>query len=288
MKVYISNYLSQSISILGYPNFELERNINLGEDIYPHNFCIDKIRNLAYIPSSLSGEVYVLNLSTGKIVDDISIGGNLTNIALWNDEIFIANQDSNSIYVLDASTLNPVGVIGIDNMPHGFDIDTKNNRLYVACVNSIICIDIVNKCICNKIDTDFKAWHIKLDKERGEIYTSTLDGKVVVLKDETLEVIKIIDGFLIPIQICFNYEDKKIYVADMGHKAVIVLDYVTYEVLDFIDIDGDPQGLQLTKNYKSLFVSDTKNNLIKIYNTLDNSLIKNINVGKEPTTILCV
>lgn len=288
MKVYISNYLSQSISILGYPNFELERNINLGEDIYPHNFCIDKIRNLAYIPSSLSGEVYVLNLSTGKIVDDISIGGNLTNIALWNDEIFIANQDSNSIYVLDASTLNPVGVIGIDNMPHGFDIDTKNNRLYVACVNSIICIDIVNKCICNKIDTDFKAWHIKLDKERGEIYTSTLDGKVVVLKDETLEVIKIIDGFLIPIQICFNYEDKKIYLADMGHKAVIVLDYVTYEVLDFIDIDGDPQGLQLTKNYKSLFVSDTKNNLIKIYNTLDNSLIKNINVGKEPTTILCV
>ena len=288
MKVYISNYLSQSISILGYPNFELERNINLGEDIYPHNFCIDKIRNLAYIPSSLSGEVYVLNLSTGKIVDDISIGGNLTNIALWNDEIFIANQDSNSIYVLDASTLNPVGVIGIDNMPHGFDIDTKNNRLYVACVNSIICIDIVNKCMCNKIDTDFKAWHIKLDKERGEIYTSTLDGKVVVLKDETLEVIKIIDGFLIPIQICFNYEDKKIYLADMGHKAVIVLDYVTYEVLDFIDIDGDPQGLQLTKNYKSLFVSDTKNNLIKIYNTLDNSLIKNINVGKEPTTILCV
>ena len=288
MKVYISNYLSQSISILGYPNFELERNINLGEDIYPHNFCIDKIRNLAYIPSSLGGEVYVLNLSTGKIVDDISIGGNLTNIALWNDEIFIANQDSNSIYVLDASTLNPVGVIGIDNMPHGFDIDTKNNRLYVACVKSIICIDIVNKCICNKIDTDFKAWHIKLDKERGEIYTSTLDGKVVVLKDETLEVIKIIDGFLIPIQICFNYEDKKIYLADMGHKAVIVLDYVTYEVLDFIDIDGDPQGLQLTKNYKSLFVSDTKNNLIKIYNTLDNSLIKNINVGKEPTTILCV
>ena len=30
------------------------------------------------------------------------------------------------------------------------------------------------------------------------------------------------------------------------------------------------------------------NNLIKIYNTLDNNLIKNIHVGKEPTTILCV
>lgn len=288
MKIYISNYLSQSISILNYSNFELERDINLGEDIYPHNFCIDKIRNVAYIPSSLGGELYVLNLITGKVVDDISIGGNLTNIVLYNDEIFIANQDSNSVYVLDANTLNPIVVIGIDNMPHGFDIDTKNNRLYVACVNSIICIDIINKCICNKIDTDFKAWHIKVDKEKGEIYTSTLDGKVLVLKHDTLEIIKVIDEFLIPIQICFNYEDKKIYVADMGHKSVVVLDYVTGKVLDFIDIDGDPQGLQIAKDYKLLFVSDTKNNLIKIYNTVDNSLIKNISVGKEPTTILCV
>ncbi len=74
----------------------------------------------------------------------------------------------------------------------------------------------------------------------------------------------------------------------MGHKAVIVLDYVTGNILDFIKIDGDPQGLQISNDYKLLFVSDTKNNLTKIYNTLDNSLIKNINVGKEPTTILCV
>ena len=31
-----------------------------------------------------------------------------------------------------------------------------------------------------------------------------------------------------------------------------------------------------------------KNNLIKVYNTSDNTLIKNIEVGKEPTTILCM
>ena len=52
LKVYISNYLSRSISILDYSNFELEREIKLDENIYPHNFCIDKKNNLAYIPSS--------------------------------------------------------------------------------------------------------------------------------------------------------------------------------------------------------------------------------------------
>lgn len=288
MKVYISNYLSRSISILDYQSFELEREIKLDEDIYPHNFCIDKTKNLAYIPSSHGGEVYVLDLDTGKIIDDISIGGKLTNIALYNDELFITNEDSNSIYVLDANTLNPVAVIGTENMPHGFDIDPINNRLYVACVNSIVCIDIINKCIYKQVNTSFKPWHIKIDKAKREIYISTLDGKVVVVNEETLEIIKSIDEFLVPIQICFNYENKKIYVADMVYKEVIILDYETSEVLDYINIDGIPQGLQISKDYKLLFVSDTKTNSVKIYNTLDNSLIKNIHVGKEPTTILCV
>jgi len=288
LKVYISNYLSRSISIIDYSTLELEMNVQLDENIYPHNFCIDKIQQLAYIPSSLDGELYVLDLSTGKIIDDISIGGKLSNIALCNEELFISNEDSNSIYVLDLKTLNPIGIIGVDNMPHGFDIDYINNKLYVACIDSIICIDTISKMICKKIDIDFKAMHVKLDRNKNEIYTSTLDGKVLIIDEENLKIKKIIDKFLVPVEICFNYKSKQIYVADMGHKKVIVLDYDTGEILDYINIDGNPQGLQISNDYKLLFISDTKNNLIKIYNTLDNILLKDIKVGKEPTTIICM
>ena len=288
MKVYISNYLSRSISIIDYSTLELEMNVQLDENIYPHNFCIDKIQQLAYIPSSLDGELYVLDLSTGKIIDDISIGGKLSNIALCNEELFISNEDSNSIYVLDLKTLNPIGIIGVDNMPHGFDIDYINNKLYVACIDSIICIDTISKMICKKIDIDFKAMHVKLDRNKNEIYTSTLDGKVLIIDEENLKNKKIIDKFLVPVEICFNYKSKQIYVADMGHKKVIVLDYDTGEILDYINIDGNPQGLQISNDYKLLFISDTKNNLIKIYNTLDNILLKDIKVGNEPTTIICM
>ena len=288
MKVYISNYLSRSISIIDYSTLELEMNVQLDENIYPHNFCIDKIQQLAYIPSSLDGELYVLDLSTGKIIDDISIGGKLSNIALCNEELFISNEDSNSIYVLDLKTLNPIGIIGVDNMPHGFDIDYINNKLYVACIDSIICIDTISKMICKKIEIDFKAMHVKLDRNKNEIYTSTLDGKVLIIDEENLKIKKIIDKFLVPVEICFNYKSKQIYVADMGHKKVIVLDYDTGEILDYINIDGNPQGLQISNDYKLLFISDTKNNLIKIYNTLDNILLKDIKVGKEPTTIICM
>ncbi|MFR3071682.1 MAG: hypothetical protein ACLTK8_02320 [Paeniclostridium sp.] len=47
-------------------------------------------------------------------------------------------------------------MISVDDMPHGFGYYKKNKRLYVPCINSIVCIDIENKSIY-KIDTDFKA-----------------------------------------------------------------------------------------------------------------------------------
>ena len=87
MKVYISNYLSRSISILDYSTLEFEREIELDENIYPHNFCIDKKEQLAYIPSSLDGQLYIIDLCTGDVIDYISIGGNLTNIILLDNRI---------------------------------------------------------------------------------------------------------------------------------------------------------------------------------------------------------
>lgn len=288
MKVYISNYLSKSISILSYPKFEVEKEIYLEEDIYPHHICVDEAKKLMYIPSSSNGILYILDLISNEIVESISIGGNLSQISLCNGELFISNEDSNSIYILDQKTLNPVGIIGVDEMPHGFDFNNIENKLYVPCVNSIICIDTLSKCIDRKKEIDFKAWHIKIDCKKSEIYTSTLDGKIVILDESKMKIIKVLEGFLLPVQVCFSYKDNKVYVADLGYKNISILDYDTGELLGCINIDGNPQGLEITKDEKLLIVSDTQKNAIKIYDTSNDELVKEIKVGKEPTTILCV
>ena len=49
MKLYTSNYLSQSISVIDYKTLSLEKEINLGPDIYPHHFCIDREKDIIYI-----------------------------------------------------------------------------------------------------------------------------------------------------------------------------------------------------------------------------------------------
>ena len=290
MKIYVSNYLSKSISVLNYDSLKLEREIILDEGIYPHNFCINTDKNIMYIPSSNDGNLYLLDLlkNINKINDNISIGGSLNQIALCNGELFISNEDSNSIYIINENSLNPVGIITVDEMPHGFDFNKYNNKLYVSCINSIFCIDTTSKNIVKKVDTDFKSWHIKLDKKRSEIYTSTLDGKVVILDEKTMNIKNIFNNFLLPVQISFSYKYKKIYIADLGDNSIKILDYCTGEYIKRIKVNGIPQGLEISKDEERIFVSDTQNNSVKVYNVNDDFLIKEVQVGKEPTTILCV
>jgi DNA-binding beta-propeller fold protein YncE len=115
-----------------------------------------------------------------------------------------------------------------------------------------------------------------------------LDGKLVVLDEMKMKVISIIEDFLLPVEVCFNYSAKKIYVADLGYKHIKILDYDTGNYLGCINVEGNPQGLAISKDEKLLLVSDTQKNSIKIYNTNNNQLIKEVKTGKEPTTILCM
>ncbi len=286
MKLYTSNYLSQSISVIDHEALSLEKEIKLGADIYPHHFYIEKEKDIMYIPSSFDGILYVLDMKSEKIIDSVSIGGNLSQVMLCRNELFISNEDSNSIYVVNKNTLEPIGVISVDNMPHGFSLDEKTDRLYVPCIDSLICINTFNKQIEQKIQMDFKAWHVKVDNYKGLIYTSTLDGKMVVLDKYNLKIVKIIENLLIPIEICIDSKNEKIYIADLGYKDIKILDYNNYRNIGCIKINGNPQGLALSEDGRYLFVTDTFNNSVKVYETGANKYINEIKVGKEPTTIV--
>ena len=288
MKVYISNYLSHSISIIDYETLEMEREIVLDNNIYPHHFCVDEDEGKIYIPSLVNGTLYEVDIISGKILNSISVGGSLSQIFMHGDELFVSNEDTNSIYIINKYTLEAISMISVDDMPHGLGDDQKNNKLYVPCINSIICIDIENKIIYKKIDTDFKAWHLEVDEKKKEIYVSTLDGKLVILKEDDLEIINTFYELLLPVQIRFNYIDERVYISDLGYNQIKILDYRLGKYIGKINVNGIPQGLEISKDYSRLFVSDTENDEIKVYDTKTNQLIKAIHVGKEPTTIVCL
>ncbi len=241
-----------------------------------------------YIPSSTTGDLYLLDLNDFKIKDSVSIGGNIKNILVDGDELYLVNEDSNSVYVVDKRTLLPDGVLGVDDMPHGLDVDKLDEKLYIPCSKTILRVDMKSKQIDAKIETNLKSWHLKLNKKRREIYVTTIEGKVLILDEETFKVKNIIEDYILPIDIVVDDVHNRTYVSDMGYKAILVLDNDTNTVVNRIEIDGYPQGLCLIENNSKLLVSDTKRSIVLEYDALSLEYIKSIQVGKEPTTIVCL
>ena len=63
-------------------------------------------------------------MESEKIIDTSSIGGSLTQIGIYEDEIFVANEDSNSIYFMDKNSENAVSVLySLDE----FELSKKEN-----------------------------------------------------------------------------------------------------------------------------------------------------------------
>ncbi|MEJ8554749.1 YncE family protein [Tepidibacter sp. Z1-5] len=287
MKIYVSNFGSNNISVIN-EKLEVEDKICLDENMYVHHFCIDEKDEKIYIPSGLNGILYVIRIKDQSIIDSISIGGNLSQIVMnSNEELYIANEDSNSIYIVDVKNNEPVGLICVDSMPHGIIIDEEQKKLYVPCLDSLVVIDIISKSIVKNIKLNMAPWHLNINKEENIIYIVTKNGSIILVDRFTFEILNILRGFKFPVEISLNYLKKEMYVTDFCNKSIDVLNYKTNERIKNIGIEGRPLGMDISNDGSKLFVSDVKNNLISVFDTSSLEIIKNIDVDKEPTTVIC-
>jgi len=287
LKIYVSNFGSNNISVIN-GNLEVEDKICLDDNMYVHHFCIDEKDERIYIPSGINGILYVVRINNKSIIDSISIGGNLSQVVMnGNEELYIANEDSNSIYIVDVKNNYPMGLICVDSMPHGIIIDEEQKKLYVPCLDSLVVIDIITKRIEKNIKLNMAPWHLNINKEENIIYIVAKNGSIILVDRFTFEILNVLSGFKFPVEISINYLKKEMYVTDFCNKSIEVLNYKINEHIKSIDIEGRPLGMDISKDQSKLFVSDVKNDRIMVFETSSLELIKNIDVDKEPTTIIC-
>ncbi|MDR0880324.1 MAG: YncE family protein [Clostridioides sp.] len=286
MNLYVSNYLSKSIGVINLESLKLEEIIQIGENIYPHHFFVDIGESRAYIPNSIDGMLFVIDIRSKKIIESTSVGGSPTRIILNDEDIYLANQDTDSINIFNRRDLSPVALIKVGSMPHGFDISEEKKKLYVPCRDMLVCIDIEKKAIDSIRKLDYRLWHLKIDPKKSELYATTIDGKLIVFDQDTFEIKAVLDGMVLPVEIGIDYVNKRVYVTDLGYGGVWVIDYDTKKIVDCIKICGTAQGLLVLDEIGLMFVTDTENNCVNVYGTGDLRLKKKIDVGKEPTSII--
>ncbi|MCA9471567.1 MAG: hypothetical protein MRJ96_08270 [Nitrospirales bacterium] len=158
-------------------------------------------------------------------------------------KVYVANESSNSVSVVDGTTFKPLG-----------EIDTLNHATH----------------------------DLSLTRDGKQLWATNLaSGRVSVIDTEKMETIaSIFTGDRAHVVTLTN-NNKQAWVANIADNTISIIDTGIFRILGTIPIPGGPMGITFSRNGKLAYVS-TQDKHVNVIDTMAHQIIKRIPVGPNP------
>ena len=223
------------------------------------------------------------SLRSGIGVDTYPIG---ISVNPSTKKIYVANEFSNTVSVVDIPTLKAEKTINVENFPYAIDSNILNNRVYVTNrgSNTVSVIDGSTNSILYNISVEKSPVGIAINPSASWIYVTNLDSRSISVidgitntVDETIRLGR--EG--IPYGIAVNPITNMIYVTDIGSNSVHVINGFTNDIISNVSVGKKPVSIALNVLNNTLYVSNHDSNDISIIDGSTNRLVKNIPAGGD-------
>jgi YVTN family beta-propeller protein len=204
------------------------------------------------------------------------------------DRIYVANEYSNTISVIDGSTDLVESTIKVENFPYDVDINPFNNRIYVTNrgSDSVSVIDGSTNTKLTNITVGSSPVGVVINPSANWIYVTNINSKSVsVIDGISNTVVETIPISGIPYAIDLNPLTNRIYVSDIGNNVIVVIDGSTNKIIASVPVGDRPSGISVNIPQNLVYVANYLSNSISIVNGTNYQTIKNIPVGKSPVGI---
>ena len=215
-----------------------------------------------YVPNSMAGTVDVIDPRTFAVIDHYRVGAIPHHIApAWDmSELYVDNEGSSSLTVLDIHTGRPTGTINIP-FPYNLYFTPDGTKA----------IDVVERL--NRLE--FRDWrhgwrllgsvgipyygadHLDFSADGSYLMISTeYTGYVVKVDTVNMRYAGAVYVGGLPIDVKLSPDGTVFYVTNQGRMGVSVVDPSTMKEIQFIPTGRGAHGLQVSRDTKSLYVSN--------------------------------
>jgi YVTN family beta-propeller protein len=161
-----------------------------------------------------------------------------------NPRIYVANESSNNISVIDAVTFKPIGTIDArGHSTHDLALTRDGKRLFA---------------------------------------TNLASGRVSVVDTDTLETIASIFTAARAHVVAVTNDGRQVWVANIGNDTVSIIDVAAYRILGTIHTGAGPTGLTFSRDGKFAYVSNQGDRTVAVVDTETHQIVKVIPVGVNP------
>lgn len=287
--VYVTNYKSNTVSVINGENNSLVATIPVGKN--PIAVAVNPNTNMIYVANgNKNGGISVINGKTNSVIATIPIEAPEyypelvdfpDNVAVdtKTNMIYVVTVNGDVVYVINGKTNSIVSTMIISNSPAGecgIGINQTTNRIYVSNSNSGVFTILKNvkkypkmllydSKISSFTISKFPMYELAINPNTNMIYAVNYkEGTVTVINGSNNSVVKTINVGKGPVDICVNPDTNMIYVPIFNDYSVKVINGKNNFIVAIIPVGNGPDGICVNPKTNMVYVSNQLDNTVSV------------------------
>ncbi len=252
------------------------------------------------VGQSMAGEVWVANMKDGntqvidtgsnQIVKTIATGKGAHNVTFSPDGklAFIANLGTSTITIIDAVTKEKLADVAAGTKSHDVAV-SPDGKLAVSCnvaSSDITFIDIASQKALHTMATGKKAITAVFSPDGQKVYVVNAGAANISVVDvNTYQIIKTLPGAKGAMVIKPTNNWSQFWLNAPADNKMLLVNIETGAVEASIDVPGEPHGVALSADGKTMFVGQRGLGQVAKIDIASGKIIKTVALGKRPDMI---
>ncbi len=262
----------------------------------PVDLAVNPTTNRIYVTNFRNDTISVINGTTNKIDDSISIDGSGFKSAPYGiavnpttGNVYVANYEDNTTSVIDGKTNTVIAnntPVGIN--PQSIDVNPTTGNVYVANFNSntTSVIDGKTNTVITNISVGKGPSGVAVNPTTGNVYVANYnDDTTSVIDGKTNTVITNISVGKGPSDVAVNPTNGVMYVTNDLSNTTSVINGTTNKVIVNIPVGKGPSDVAVNPITGNVYVANYKSSTTSFINGTTNMPICNISVGRGPSGV---
>ena len=172
--------------------------------------------------------------------------------ASLSPRIYVANESTNDVSVIDATTFQPIGTIpSLNHSTHDLAVSRDGRRLYATNLASgrVSVIDTVKRETIASIYTGERCHVVALNNDDSQLWVANIGENTISIVDtKTFRILGTIPVGKGPTGLAFSHDGRFAFVSGQGDKTVGVVDTATHQIIKTIPVGANPHFLVVSRD----------------------------------------
>lgn len=202
--------------------------------------------------------------------------------------IYVANESSNDVSVIDANTFQSVGAIpALNHSTHDLAVSRDGRRLYASNLASgrISVIDTAKRETIASIYTGERCHVVALSNDDGQLWVANIGENTISIVDTvTFRILGTIPVGKGPTGLTFSHDGRFAFVSSQGDKTVGVIDTGSHQIVKTIPVGANPHFLVVSRD-GHIWGVNTGQNDVYVLDPESHEKVGTFTVGDKPQQI---